>query len=143
MDIIKKIAYLILILVINLPKVVSAQLGGQNEYNAGPGTLGEYDPNLVDSVQTHLRNQYTNMEGMNLSRLSLNNVISNILLYILGIIGVLAVVCLVIAGIMYITAAGDEDRVEKAKKMLTYAAIGLAVALLGLVIVIAVDTIIG
>jgi hypothetical protein len=42
---------------------------------------------------------------------------------------------LVVGGLMYITAAGDEGRVETGKKIVTYAVIGIAVALSALVIV--------
>ena len=93
-------------------------------------------------IRPKLEEQFNIMRAMNLSNLEINNVLSNVLLYILGTIGVLSVVCIVIAGIMYITAAGDEDRVEKAKKMLTYSVIGLAVALLSLVILIAINFVI-
>ena len=55
--------------------------------------------------------------------------------YVLGIIGVIAVIAFVVSGIMYITAAGNEEQVEKAKEIMTYAIIGLVIALLGLTIV--------
>jgi hypothetical protein len=55
----------------------------------------------------------------------------------------LAMVSLVVTGIMYITAAGDQDRVGLAKKMLTFSIIGIAVALLGLVVVQALNFVIG
>jgi hypothetical protein len=70
-------------------------------------------------------------------------ILKNVLLYLLGIIGILAIVGFVVAGIMYITAAGDEDRVENAKKMLTYSIIGVVVALVGLVIVTALNAVLG
>ncbi len=50
---------------------------------------------------------------------------------------------IVISGIIYITSGGDDGRVETAKKMLTYAIIGLVVALLGYVIVYAVGNALG
>ena len=80
--------------------------------------------------------------GTGLSNNSFYVVIHNLLMYLLGIVGVLAVVGFVISGIMYITAAGDEDRVDLAKKMLTYSIVGIVVALLGLVIVTALSYII-
>ena len=73
----------------------------------------------------------------------LYDVLNRLLNYLLGIVGILAVVGFVIAGIMYITAAGDEDRVDLAKKMLTYSIVGISIALLGLVIVVAINYIIG
>lgn len=63
--------------------------------------------------------------------------------WLLGIIGVLAVVAFVIAGILYLTSAGDEDQAEKAKEVIKYAIIGLVVALLGLIIVNAITGLTG
>jgi len=81
--------------------------------------------------------------GTGLSTASVYEVIRTLLNWLLGIIGVLALVGFVISGIMYITAAGDEDRVDKAKAMLTYSIIGIVVALVGLIIVQALSYIIG
>lgn len=64
--------------------------------------------------------------------------ISNVLNWMLGIIGVLAVIAFVIAGVMYLTSAGNTEQADKAKNVMLYAIIGLVVALLGLVIVNAV-----
>jgi len=50
--------------------------------------------------------------------------------YILGIIGSIALLLIIIAGIMYITAAGAEEKITSAKKILTGAIIGLGIALL-------------
>ncbi|MDF1498240.1 MAG: hypothetical protein P1P85_02710 [Patescibacteria group bacterium] len=50
--------------------------------------------------------------------------------YILGIIGSVALLLIIIAGIMYITAAGAEEKITSAKKILTGAIIGLGIALL-------------
>jgi len=63
--------------------------------------------------------------------------------WLLGFIGVLGVVAFVISGIMYLTAAGDEGQVEKAKSIMMYAIIGLVVALIGLVVVNAVAGLVG
>jgi hypothetical protein len=61
-------------------------------------------------------------------------IIENFAKWILGIFGSLAIIAFAIAGILYITAAGDETRIEKAKKMMTYAIIGIIVALIGLIV---------
>ena len=54
--------------------------------------------------------------------------------YLLGFSGALAVLFIVIGGIMYMTAAGNEKRVGVAKQTLTYAIGGLVVVLLSWVI---------
>lgn len=57
-----------------------------------------------------------------------------IMRWILIIVGILGVIGFAIAGIMYLTAAGDEDRIKQAKSAMIYSIVGIIVALLGLVI---------
>lgn len=46
------------------------------------------------------------------------------------IVGPIAVIMVLIAGFLYMTAGGSEDRVKKAHKTLLWAVVGIAVALL-------------
>ena len=55
--------------------------------------------------------------------------------YLLSIAGALAVLFLILGGIMYTTAGGSEDKVQRAKKYMMNAVIGLVVVLLAFVIV--------
>ena len=48
--------------------------------------------------------------------------------------GVIAVIVIIIAGILYITSTGDSGKVAKAKNLLTYSIVGLVVVLLAFVI---------
>ncbi len=50
--------------------------------------------------------------------------------YILGLIGSIALLFIIIAGMMYMTSAGNEERISSSKKILTGAVIGLMIALL-------------
>jgi len=50
------------------------------------------------------------------------------------IAGIIAVIVIIVAGIMYTTSSGDTGRVSKAKNLLTYAIVGLIVVLLAFVI---------
>jgi amino acid transporter len=70
---------------------------------------------------------------------SVDSVVPNIVKIAMFIIGALSVILIVISGIMYATAAGDEAKVKKAKKALIGAIIGLAIALLAYTIVSFVD----
>ena len=65
----------------------------------------------------------------------IGDVLINILEWILMIFGILAVLAFIISGIMYFTAAGDTTKAENAKKNMTYAIIGVAVGLGGVVII--------
>jgi hypothetical protein len=70
-------------------------------------------------------------------------VLSNVLMWLLAIIGTLSVIAFVVSGIQYLTAAGDEKNIETAKKNLTYSVIGVVVALSGLIIVTTISMILG
>ena len=54
---------------------------------------------------------------------------------LLAITGILAVLFLIIGGIRYITAAGNEDQVETAKENIKHAVIGLIIVILSFVVV--------
>ena len=70
-----------------------------------------------------------------LPRGTLTGIISNIMTWILGLVGVLGVIGFAIAGILYLTAAGDEDRIATARRAMTWSIVGVIVALLGVVII--------
>jgi len=69
------------------------------------------------------------------SALSLTTIATNVLNFFLSIIGILAIIMMVVGGTMYLTAAGDEDRIDEGKKIVKYSIIGIAIALAALVIV--------
>ena len=68
-------------------------------------------------------------------------VLETILDWLLTIVGFIALVAFIIAGIQYFFVATDEKMEEKAKKTMTAAIIGLFVALMGMVVIYAVDEI--
>ncbi len=67
--------------------------------------------------------------------LTLSQIALNVLDFLLSIVGILAIIMLVVGGIMYLTSAGDEDRMETGKKIVIYSIVGIFVALAALVIV--------
>jgi hypothetical protein len=69
-------------------------------------------------------------------------IISNILMWLLGIFGFLGVIGFVISGIMYFTAAGS-GQVDTAKKAMLYSIIGVIVGLIGVVVITAVNSMLG
>jgi len=66
--------------------------------------------------------------------LTLAEIALNTLNFLLSVVGVLAIIMLVWGGIMYLTAAGDEKRIETAKNIVKWAIIGIAIALAAMVI---------
>lgn len=60
---------------------------------------------------------------------SFQELIEKITYYISSVVGGLAVIVFIWAGILFLTSGGSETQLSKAKKALFYAAIGLAIAL--------------
>ena len=67
--------------------------------------------------------------------LTLAEIALNTLNFLLSVVGVLAIIMLVWGGIMYLTAAGNEKRIDTAKSIVTWSIVGIAIALAAMVIV--------
>ena len=78
--------------------------------------------------------QFSNPTGTGLPEGSIMSIVKSIMNWLLILVGILGVIGFAIAGILYLTAAGDEDRIKTAKSAMMYSIIGVIVALLGLVI---------
>jgi hypothetical protein len=77
-----------------------------------------------DSVGTDVEEAYT-----------ISQIATNVLNLLLSVVGIIAIISLVVAGGMYMTAYGEDEQMKTAKKMGTWAVVGIAVALGSLVIV--------
>jgi ABC-type cobalamin transport system permease subunit len=64
----------------------------------------------------------------------ISSILSNVLNFLLSIIGVLGIIGLVISGILYLTAAGDEKRMRVAKNAMIGSVIGIIIALGALIL---------
>jgi len=71
----------------------------------------------------------TGQGDLGLPQLTAEQLLQNTLNLVYYIAGIVAVVVIVVAGIMYATSLGDSGRVTRAKNMILYAVIGLAVLL--------------
>lgn len=80
-----------------------------------------------------------NASGVGLPDGAIYEIISSTLSWLLGIFGFIAIIGFVVAGIFYLTAAGDEGQAEKGKNGMKYSIIGVIVALMGWVVIQAVD----
>ena len=60
---------------------------------------------------------------------SLAETIANIIKAILGLLGIIFIALMVYAGFMWMTAAGNEDRIKKAKTTIAAAIVGVAIVL--------------
>ena len=75
-----------------------------------------------------------------LSETSVASIIINLMKWMLYLFGFLAIIAFVISGLQYLSAAGNMNMIETAKRNMNYSVIGVIVALSGLVILIAVDS---
>ena len=66
---------------------------------------------------------------------TLEQLIYSLINWAIGIAALVCVVVLIFSGYKYITAAGDENKVESATKTLTFAIIGLVVCFIAVILV--------
>jgi len=66
--------------------------------------------------------------GLN-ENVSLSKVVSQIIKVFLSFLGVIFIVLIIYAGFTWMTAAGNEEKIDKAKKTMVSAIIGLAIVL--------------
>jgi len=74
--------------------------------------------------------------SIGLGTADLKDTVVNVIQWVLGILALVAVVMIIYGGIVWMTAAGNEDRIGKAKKVISAAVIGLIIVLLAWAIVI-------
>jgi len=84
-----------------------------------------------------------NLTGFGLPDNSVASILKTFIRWAVAIIGLLGIIAFIYAGYLYLTAGGDSTRLETAKKVLIYAIVGIAVAVLGLVAVMTIDRILG
>ena len=68
--------------------------------------------------------------GCSNSSTNLSIVIQNILNSVIAVSGLIAVIFIIIGGVQYMTSTGDSSKIEKAKKTILYAVIGLIICAL-------------
>ena len=78
-------------------------------------------------VWGNTKNSYANI---GLSDTDPRDVVANVIKVVLGFLGTIAVVLIIVAGFQWMTAAGSEDKIAKAKKIMTAAVIGLVIVLM-------------
>jgi hypothetical protein len=77
-----------------------------------------------------------------LSNVKIKTILTSLLTWLLGIVGVIALIGFVVSGIQYIVASGNDKMIESAKKNMTYSLIGITVVLASYVIIQALDALI-
>lgn len=70
------------------------------------------------------------LNALNACQPGIKGVVMLIVNFFLGFLGLLALVMVIYGGFLYVSSAGNEENVGKAKKILMYAAIGIIVILI-------------
>lgn len=65
--------------------------------------------------------------------------LTNFLKWLLSVAGSLALLMLIVGGVFYVTSSGNDQRVETAKKMITWTLLGLILILASYSIIIVID----
>jgi len=65
--------------------------------------------------------------NLDLGKEDLKNSVAGVINIALGLLGLIAVVLVVVGGFMWMTAAGNEEKIEKAKQLLFSALVGLVI----------------
>lgn len=81
--------------------------------------------------------------GTGLPSSSIMGIIMNIMKWLLTAIGIAGVIGFAIAGILYLTAAGDEKKIGTAKSAMMASITGVIVAIVGVVALNAASTLLG
>lgn len=68
-----------------------------------------------------------------------DSIVSNFMLWMLSLVGFLAIVGFLVSGILYLTSAGNDKQVTTAKTAMKWSIVGVVVALLGAVVMSAAD----
>jgi len=71
---------------------------------------------------------------------NLRQLVLTFLNFFLGFLGLIAVIMIIYGGVLYVTAAGEQEKVDKGKKIIMYAVIGIVIILLAFALV---NTILG
>lgn len=74
-----------------------------------------------------------------LSETPVSAIVINLMKWLLYLFGFLAIIAFVISGIQYLSAAGNMNMIETAKRNMTWSIVGVVVALSGLVLLTAID----
>lgn len=96
--------------------------------------IGIAAPSFLKEIGSILGWQGTNSKEV-ANALTLSQIATNVLTFLLSILGVISMIMLMIGSFMYLTSAGDEDRIDTGKKIFKYSLLGIIIAMSSMVIV--------
>ncbi len=92
-------------------------------------------PSILKEIGTVIGWTDVSSSSTTSSALTLSEIAVKVLDFLLGISGVLSIIMMVIGGMMYLTSAGDEERIKKGKDIFKFSVLGIIIVLASLVIV--------
>jgi Type IV secretion system pilin len=101
-----------------------------------PTTTGTYVAECAGTIE----NGICFPTNTGLSDAPLKDVLASFMFWLLAIVGMIAIIAFVISGMQYLSAVGDAKMAEKGKANMLNSIIGVIVALSGLVIIRAIET---
>lgn len=99
-------------------------------------TLFHFVPALAQADISSTAPQF--VQDISGGQTSLRGLVLTIVNTILTFLGVIAVIMIIYGGMLYVTAAGAQEKIDKGKKILMYTVIGIVIIMLSFVIVNAV-----
>lgn len=78
-------------------------------------------------------------DNSGLSQKTVDVIVKGFMTWLLIFVGFISIIAFIIAGILYLTAAGDEKQIGTAKTAMKWSIVGVIVALMGYVVILAVD----
>jgi len=66
---------------------------------------------------------------------SLRGIVLKVVNYALGFLGLVAVIMIIFGGFLYVTSAGEQEGIDKGKKILMYSIVGIVIILLSFAII--------
>jgi hypothetical protein len=94
---------------------------------------------LFNDVQAATTLTYPTTSGLPENTEGVKGIFANVANWLLSVIGIVAVIAFVISGFQYFLVATDEKMLQTAKKSMVASAIGIAVALSGVIAIKAVE----
>lgn len=88
----------------------------------------------ISNAENNLNNVATNPEVGYKDNMEIEEIIGKIIKTVLSIVGILFLILIIVSGLQWMTAGGNEDTINKAKAKLKNSIIGLAIVLLSFTI---------
>ena len=103
--------------------------------------INAFLPHEIRSMISFIATAEAAASGVIESAPSLAHILMNILYFLLSVVSIVAILSLVIAGLRYMLAFGDTEKIASAKQMTLQSIIGVVVALSALIILRGIESV--